>query len=169
MSVLFNTYETTFREAIQKINADGGSFSSALAEASDALRSMELAMRDAAPEDVDSLRSRFRSYKSMLESVKKSVLVADKSASSQMADERARSQARLNSIASIHTLQKSQRIVAETEAVAANVVDTLGDQRAQLERTRHTLGVVKSQLERSDRTVRKMSSWWGWCADICVR
>ena len=164
--VLFDGYESDFREAIQKINASGGSFSSALAEASECLRSMEFAVRDAAPEDAERLCSHYAACKSMFASVKKSVLIADCGASSKFEEERARSRARINSIASLHQLQKSVRVASETESVAASVLGTLGEQRAVLESSRATLGYVDSQLKQSDRKIRQMSSWWAWCTGM---
>ena len=126
-------------------------------------------MRDAAPEEqAGDLRAQHSACKAMLASVKKAVLIADRSASSKIDDERARKQARINSIASLHQLHKSQRVVAETEQVAATVLDDLSVQRAQLEKTRSTLAGMNNSLERSDRRLNQMGSWWAWCAGVCA-
>lgn len=167
-TVLFDTYETAFRTAITRLNHDGGRYSSALTDATDALRSMALAVSDSEEASRPSLRLRHAACNSMLKSVEKAVLISDKTASNKLADERAAARARVNAVTGLHQLEKAQRVLAETEQVASETLDSLAEQRTQIESTRQSVTVMRKDLDRSGRYLDRMGSWWLWCHGLCA-
>uniref|UniRef100_A0A669CIC5 Vesicle transport through interaction with t-SNAREs 1B n=1 Tax=Oreochromis niloticus TaxID=8128 RepID=A0A669CIC5_ORENI len=55
------------------------------------------------------------------------------------------------------SIERSQRIAAETEQIGTDIIEELGEQREQLDRTRNRLANTGENLSRSRKILRAMS------------
>lgn len=151
-------------EEIDTLGPESSEVEGLLTEAESTIKQIKIQSHSVANQTKkDAIIVQIAEYEAKAKAVKKSLLMAGGTKSSQAAkpvDQAEQSQQ------SMDILQKARRELLETEAVGTNVLSNLAQQKETIAHANANLKESNQHLSYSKKLINNMSQWWRWPDDL---